>query len=905
MIVMDEIQTVKIRQSLLKPKRPKNKKAGKKSPMTIFSFDNDNDNDNDDQRKSKIKKKESNRMYPEKKKDDPNDMDVDNETDDEEESDDDESQNKDSENNENTNMEDLQEGEDTDEDLDEEAIEESDKVEEDKQAEEAQKEISWRRKTIETLVRSAREVSKSKNQGRQCRVLGLTATPVSNDLREVVSLLKLISGKELQQLQILCEKNPKHPSFQAKVHVHRALNAYGIRFLHEYGKFKVRMNVNGTTYSHDRQKKHRVTIQNIDGEQQGKPHLFDFTNDKKKENSNEDISIDLQDAIDATELYKEQILRNRGKALSTIQSGLIRTEAKKEVIYQICQESKKQNKPVIIYTHFVGGEGEKDNEREEEEIRNMNCNSMMTIEESRKSRTIVSLLKERLEQQDEEGHFLRVGTFLGKQNQSMTQSSSSSSVSSGNNGLQDFLDGKLDVLIGSRVLTTGIDHLQNKCATMIINLLPYTYAEWDQLKGRLVRLGQENEVTFHLPLTKIELPEGSQLQDGIDGMIVEKEKEKETEIETEIEMEMKEEASGKSKSKSNHNHDDIIIRNNNIDITSSSSTTTTTQNRNNNDTSCCLFSEDLHDWLRIQRKEAIADAAVDGNFYLERKGEKTTSDMLSAETCRRRVEEGLRNWERRLDKEGLQNTAVNLSDTAMNWELLEEDTDEEREREGPPKKKQKTTNRITGTSSSLRKTGCPPTSSRRTGYLPQSINRVNERLDSSFQMGLIDAKHYFEVNDRRDNEISILKKLHDDWYEQYDKAQGGTKKDAESFERFRRAPPDQVPPEQKHWIQKILSAMLDKKTQEKYYQYYFWYYTVTQHTRSPDRPDREYAVRKAKEKWLGEEGGEQGEYEKNNLQVYGVMKETYFESFGEENCALTDRIEKEWESYKLLALELG
>ena len=69
-------------------------------------------------------------------------------------------------------------------------------------------------------------------------------------------------------------------------------------------------------------------------------------------------------------------------------------------------------------------------------------------------------------------------------------------------GLDAFIDGDLDVLIGSGAIGTGVDRLQEVCRRLIINVLPWTAAEYEQLKGRIYRQGQrEDKVEIILPLT--------------------------------------------------------------------------------------------------------------------------------------------------------------------------------------------------------------------------------------------------------------------------------------------------------------------------------------------------------------------------------------------------------------------
>ncbi len=69
-------------------------------------------------------------------------------------------------------------------------------------------------------------------------------------------------------------------------------------------------------------------------------------------------------------------------------------------------------------------------------------------------------------------------------------------------GLNAFKAGKLDVLIGSSAVGTGVDGLQFCCNQLIINVLPWTNAEYEQLIGRLWRQGQiEDKVKIVVPVT--------------------------------------------------------------------------------------------------------------------------------------------------------------------------------------------------------------------------------------------------------------------------------------------------------------------------------------------------------------------------------------------------------------------
>jgi hypothetical protein len=69
-------------------------------------------------------------------------------------------------------------------------------------------------------------------------------------------------------------------------------------------------------------------------------------------------------------------------------------------------------------------------------------------------------------------------------------------------GLEQFKSGEIDVLIGSSSIGTGVDGLQLVCDRVIINCLPWTNAEYEQLIGRLWRQGQTSKkVEVIVPLT--------------------------------------------------------------------------------------------------------------------------------------------------------------------------------------------------------------------------------------------------------------------------------------------------------------------------------------------------------------------------------------------------------------------
>ena len=75
--------------------------------------------------------------------------------------------------------------------------------------------------------------------------------------------------------------------------------------------------------------------------------------------------------------------------------------------------------------------------------------------------------------------------------------------------LDRFLNGKTDVLVCSKPISTGVDGLQYKCNKMIIVSLPWTDADYTQLKGRIYRQGSKfKRVEFVIPQIIINTPNG-------------------------------------------------------------------------------------------------------------------------------------------------------------------------------------------------------------------------------------------------------------------------------------------------------------------------------------------------------------------------------------------------------------
>ena len=74
--------------------------------------------------------------------------------------------------------------------------------------------------------------------------------------------------------------------------------------------------------------------------------------------------------------------------------------------------------------------------------------------------------------------------------------------------LDRFLTGKTDILVCSKPISTGVDGLQYMCNKMVIVSLPWTDADYTQLKGRIYRQGSVfKKVEFVIPQIVINLPE--------------------------------------------------------------------------------------------------------------------------------------------------------------------------------------------------------------------------------------------------------------------------------------------------------------------------------------------------------------------------------------------------------------
>lgn len=199
-------------------------------------------------------------------------------------------------------------------------------------------------------------------------VLGMSATPVINNLYEAKALLELVKGVEFNDLKTFS-------SIANASAMHEKLILYGIRYRPRYSQ----------------------TIETEYAEIPGNEYL-------------------------------SRLQRVRKGAILDLERVLL--DAKLETILAALK------KGTLIYTHYLTG--------------------------------LVAPLRRAIEKAG-----FKVGLFTGDDK----------------SGLEPFKQGKVDVLIGSVPVGTGVDGLQYVCNRMIVVSLPWTSAEYEQLIGRLYRQG--------------------------------------------------------------------------------------------------------------------------------------------------------------------------------------------------------------------------------------------------------------------------------------------------------------------------------------------------------------------------------------------------------------------------------
>jgi superfamily II DNA or RNA helicase len=234
---------------------------------------------------------------------------------------------------------------------------------------------SQRRHNLGVLLTEAR------NKNDQIKVIGMSATPIINDLEEGKSLLQYITGKMYEDLST-------RGTIQNAMSLHQKLSAISIREIPKY-----------------------------------RSDVIVHENDEVYANRPENIHV--------REIKKNPLL---------IEQYL--TEARIPKIIN------KINGQTIIYTEYVTG--------------------------------IVQQLLRAIE------------------NAGFTFAEYTGTVRS---GLERFKNKEVQVLIASRPVSVGVEGLQKVCNNLIINTLPWTHAQYEQLIGRLHRLGQPSDVV-HVHIIK-------------------------------------------------------------------------------------------------------------------------------------------------------------------------------------------------------------------------------------------------------------------------------------------------------------------------------------------------------------------------------------------------------------------
>jgi len=84
-----------------------------------------------------------------------------------------------------------------------------------------------------------------------------------------------------------------------------------------------------------------------------------------------------------------------------------------------------------------------------------------------------------------------------------TTSLYSDNIDSRDDELIRFRSGDADIMIASSPVNTGVDRLQEVCDTMILITLPWTNADFEQLKGRIYRQGMDENSTVRIIIPQV------------------------------------------------------------------------------------------------------------------------------------------------------------------------------------------------------------------------------------------------------------------------------------------------------------------------------------------------------------------------------------------------------------------
>ncbi len=253
-----------------------------------------------------------------------------------------------------------------------------------------EQEESIRRGTLKRLIGRASE------SNADLYVLGMSATPVINNLTEAKSLLEMITGKEYEDLNTT-------RTLTNALEVFKQMTLNGLRYIPKY----------------------QIAIKELDGS--NRPEL----------------------KIDGTHLL-EKLLKIGNQNYLGAERILLREKLKAIQPYL--------KKGLVIYSYFT-----------------------------------TEMIKPIVEHLTNLGY--RVGTFTGEESMELRDEFKES-----------FLHGKIDILVGSRPIGTGVDGLQKVCDRLIILSLPWTDSEYTQLKGRIYRQGSNfGEVEIIIPQVVIPL----------------------------------------------------------------------------------------------------------------------------------------------------------------------------------------------------------------------------------------------------------------------------------------------------------------------------------------------------------------------------------------------------------------
>ena len=267
-------------------------------------------------------------------------------------------------------------------------------------------------------------------------VLGLTATPVINNLYEIKTLCEIITGKDLGDDELFTGNSV---SFAAAQTAHKYIVNCGFRYNHDYS-------------SEITENEEVIPIR-------GGQNLYNRINDIFK-----DFKKSRKGMIGIKELEDSQIIL---KLEDCKRRGLIKPG-------------------VTIYTPYVGGVGE------ENTISIINGwlrkNNLESILYTGQGRDLImdEETGERITVRDSE-----LQKFIGDSEKGIS-------------GTHEY-----KILVASSVLKTGIDGLQEVSNTIIMLGLPWTYADYEQLKGRLVRKNSNfNKVNIYIPMVSLMLTTG-------------------------------------------------------------------------------------------------------------------------------------------------------------------------------------------------------------------------------------------------------------------------------------------------------------------------------------------------------------------------------------------------------------